>query len=51
MNETENMKKKVKDFLNKMSMEEFRAFWRFLRTKTWAEWLTTRMGGRQIDAD
>lgn len=43
------MKEKVKAFFNSLSQDEFREFWRFLRTRQWQEWINTRMNGRKIE--
>ena len=33
------MKEKLKTFLNSLTWEEAREFYRFLRTRTWAQWI------------
>lgn len=35
------MKEKVKAFLNSLTWDEAREFWRFLRTRTWTQWIDT----------
>ena len=42
------MKDKVKEFLNSLTWEEAREFWRFLHTKAWTEWINTRVSGQKI---
>ena len=44
MNTEESMRAKVKAFLNSLTNEEAHLFWRFLRTRIWAEWVNTRVG-------
>ena len=43
------MKDKVKAFLNSLTWDEAREFWRFLRTKQWTEWVNTRVANRKIE--
>ena len=33
------MKEKLKTFLNSLTWEEAREFYRFLRTRTWTQWI------------
>ena len=33
------MKEKLKTFLNSLTWEEAREFYRFVRTRTWAQWI------------
>lgn len=42
------MEEKLKKFLNSLSIEEMGQFWRFLRSKKWGEWITTRLHGEKL---
>ena len=33
------MKEKLKNFLNSLTWDEAMEFYRFLRTRTWAQWI------------
>lgn len=43
------MKEKLKAFLNSLTWDEAREFWRFLRTKQWSEWVSMRVSNRKIE--
>lgn len=43
------MREKLKAFLNGLTQQEFMELYRFLRTRTWAEWVNQRMYGKKID--
>lgn len=43
------MKDKVKAFLNSLTWDGAREFWRFLRSKTWTDWVNTRVANRKIE--
>ena len=42
------MKEKLKTFLNSLTWEEAREFYRFLRTRTWAQWIDDIAHNRKI---
>lgn len=44
----QEMKDRVKAFLNSLPRDGAYLFWRFLRTKTWTEWVNARVNGQTI---
>ena len=42
------MKEKLKAFLNSLTWEEAREFYRFLRTRTWTQWIDYIADNRKI---
>lgn len=43
------MKEKLKAFLNSLTWDEAREFYRFLRTRTWAQWTDDIAHNRKIE--
>ena len=43
-----NGKEKLKTFLNSMTWDEAREFYRFLRTRTWTQWIDDIAHNRKI---
>ena len=43
------MKEKLKNFLNSLTLDEAREFYRFLRTRTWAQWIDDIAHNRKIE--
>ena len=43
------MKDKLKQFLNSLTWDEAKEFWRFLRSKQWSQWIEARVRGEKID--
>lgn len=48
MNTDESMREKVKKFLNGLTNEEIHLFWRFLRSRTWSDWVDTRVHHEKV---
>ena len=42
------MKEKLKTFLNSLTWEEARELYRFLRTRTWSQWIDDIVHNRKI---
>ena len=43
------MKEKLKNFLNSLTWEEAMELYRFLRTRTWAQWIDDAVHHRKIE--
>lgn len=43
------MKEKLKKFLNSLTWDEAREFYRFVRTRTWAQWIDDIAHNRKIE--